>query len=45
VYREDVNRRVAAARANLEAATFEAEWAAGQAMTQEQAIAEALQDG
>jgi hypothetical protein len=39
-----VNKRVAAARAKLDAATFEAGWAAGQAMTQEQAIAEALQD-
>ncbi len=44
VYREDVNKRVAAARARLDAATFEAGWSAGQAMTQEQAIAEALQD-
>ncbi len=44
VYREDVNRRVAAARANLDAATFEAGWSAGQAMTQEQAITDALQD-
>jgi len=44
VYREDVNRRVAAARAHLDAATFEAGWTAGQAMTQEQAIVEALQD-
>jgi len=44
VYRDDVNRRVAAARANLDAATFEAGWAAGQVMTQEQAITDALQD-
>jgi predicted ATPase len=44
VYREDLNRRIAAARANLDVATFEAGWAAGQAMTQEQAITEALQD-
>jgi hypothetical protein len=43
-YRDDVNRRVAEARAHLDAATFEAGWAAGQAMTQEQAITEALQD-
>jgi hypothetical protein len=42
--REDVNRRAAAARANLDAATFEAGWAAGQAMTWEQAISFALQD-
>jgi predicted ATPase len=44
VYREDVSRRFAAARARLDAATFEAGWSAGQAMTQEQAITEALQD-
>jgi predicted ATPase len=43
-YLEDMNRRVAAARAQLDAATFEAGWTAGQAMTQEQAITEALQD-
>ena len=43
-YRDDVNRRVAEARANLNAATFEAGWAAGQAMTQEQAVTDALQD-
>jgi predicted ATPase len=44
LYREDVNKRVAAARANLDAATFEAGWAAGRVMTQEQAITDALQD-
>ena len=44
VYREDVNRHVAEARANLDAATFEAGWSAGQTMTEEQAITEALQD-
>lgn len=44
VYREDVNRHVAEARANLDAVTFEAGWSAGKAMTQEQAITEALQD-
>jgi predicted ATPase/predicted negative regulator of RcsB-dependent stress response len=43
-YREEVNRRSAAARARLDAATFEAGWTAGQAMTEEQAITEALQD-
>ena len=43
-YWEEVNRRIAAARAQLDAATFEVGWAAGQAMTQEQAITEALQD-
>jgi predicted ATPase len=44
LYREDVNRRSAAARAHLDAAAFEAGWSAGQAMTQEQAITLALQD-
>ena len=44
LYREEMNRRVAAARANLNAATFEAGWAAGWVMTQEQAITGALQD-
>ena len=43
-YREEVNSRIAAARAHLEAATFEVAWTAGQAMTEEQAITEALQD-
>jgi tetratricopeptide (TPR) repeat protein len=44
MYREDVNRRVAAARAHLDAATFKAGFNAGQAMTQEQAFTLALQD-
>jgi predicted ATPase len=44
MFHDEMNSRVAEARANLDAATFEAGWAAGQAMTQEQAIAEALQD-
>jgi len=43
-YREDLNRRVAESRANLDVATFKAGWAAGQAMTQEQAVTDALQD-
>ena len=43
-YREEVHRRSTAARAQLDAATFEAGWAAGQAMTEEQAITEALQE-
>jgi predicted ATPase len=43
-YREEVHRRSAAARTRLDAATFEAGWAAGQTMTEEQAITEALQD-
>jgi predicted ATPase len=44
MFRDDLKRRVAAARAHLDAATFEAGWAAGQTMTEEQAITEALQD-
>ncbi len=44
-YREDVTRRVAEARAHLEAAAFMAGWTAGQAMTLEQAVTDALQDG
>jgi predicted ATPase len=43
-YREQLHRRSTAARAHLDAATFEAGWAAGQAMTEEQAVTEALQD-
>jgi hypothetical protein len=43
-YREEMNRRSAAARAHVNAATFEAGWAAGQTMTEEQAMTEALQD-
>ena len=43
-YREEVHRRSAAARAQLDAATFEAGWTAGQAMTEEQAVTFALQD-
>jgi non-specific serine/threonine protein kinase len=43
-YLDDVNRRVATAREHLDAATFEAGWNAGQVMTEEQAIAVALQD-
>jgi predicted ATPase/transcriptional regulator with XRE-family HTH domain len=43
--RQDVNGRVAAARVKLDAATFEAGLCAGQAMIQEQAITDALQDG
>jgi predicted ATPase len=43
-YREEVHRRSTAARAHLDAATFEAGWTPGQAMTEEQAITEALQD-
>ena len=43
-YRDDLNSRSAAARARLDSATFEAGWRAGQAMTVEQAITEALQD-
>jgi predicted ATPase len=43
-YRQEVHRRSTAARAHLDAATFEAGWTAGQAMTEEQAITEALQE-
>jgi len=43
-YREEVNRWSAAARATLDAAPFAAGWAAGQVMTEEQAMTEALQD-
>jgi predicted ATPase len=43
-YREEVNSRVTAARAHLDEASFEVGWTAGQAMTEEQAIIEALQD-
>jgi predicted ATPase/class 3 adenylate cyclase len=41
--RADYERAVAAARAQLDAATFDAAWAAGRAMTPEQAIAYALE--
>jgi len=43
-YREEMHSRSAAARAHLDAATFEAGWTAGQAMTEEQAISFAIQD-
>jgi predicted ATPase len=43
-YRDDVNRRVAAARDHLDAAAFTTGWTAGQAMTAEQAVTDALQD-
>ncbi len=43
-YREELPRRSAAARAQLDAATFEAGWTAGQAMTEEQAVTLVLQD-
>jgi hypothetical protein len=42
--REDLNRRVAEVRAHLDATAFMTGWTAGQAMTQEQAITDALQD-
>ena len=44
IYRDDVNRRVAEALAHLDATAFMAGWTAGQAMTQEQAVTDALQD-
>src|SRR5262245_65430993 len=42
VSRADYERDVAAARAQLDEAAFAEEWAAGRALTLEQAIAEAL---
>jgi predicted ATPase len=44
IYRDDLNRRVAAARDHLDAAAFTTGWTAGQAMTQEQAVTDALED-
>jgi predicted ATPase len=44
-YRDDLNRRVAEARAHLDATAFTAGWTAGQAMTEEQAVTDTLQDG
>jgi len=43
-YRDDVNRRVAEARAHLDATAFTAGWTTGQAMTLEQAVTGSLQD-
>src|SRR5947209_2803784 len=43
-YREEVHRRSAQTRTRLDAATFEAGWAAGQTMTEEQAMTLALED-
>jgi predicted ATPase len=43
-YGEELHRRSDAARTHLAAATFEVGWAAGQTMTEEQAITLALQD-
>jgi tetratricopeptide (TPR) repeat protein len=42
-YRDDLNRRVAEARAHLDATAFTAGWTAGQTMTEEQAVTDALQ--
>jgi predicted ATPase len=42
--RDDLNGRVAGARAHLDATTFTTGWTAGQAMTEEQAVTDALQD-
>ncbi len=41
----DMDQDIAQARAHLDQAAFEAGWAAGQAMMQEQALSYALQDG
>jgi predicted ATPase len=43
-YRDDLNRRVAEAQAHLDATAFTAGWTAGQAITPEQAVTDALQD-
>jgi predicted ATPase len=43
-YREELNRRMADARAHLDATEFTAGWTAGQAMTREQAVTDAFQD-
>jgi hypothetical protein len=42
-YREELNRRMAEARAHLDATEFTAGWTAGQAMTGEQAVTDAFQ--
>jgi hypothetical protein len=42
--RDDLNRRVAEARAHLDATAFTDGWTVGQAMTEEQAVTDALQD-
>jgi predicted ATPase len=44
LYRDDLNRRVAEVRAHLDATAFTTGWTAGQAMTQEQAVTDALQE-
>jgi tetratricopeptide (TPR) repeat protein len=43
-YRDDLNRRVAEARAHLDATAFTTGWTVGQTMTQEQAVTDALQE-
>jgi predicted ATPase len=43
-YRDDLIRRVGQARAHLDATAFTAGWTAGQTMTQEQAVTDALQE-
>jgi hypothetical protein len=43
-YRDDVNRRIATVRDHLDAASFTTGWTAGQAMTAEQAVTDALQE-
>jgi predicted ATPase len=44
LFRDELNRRVAAARDHLDATAFTAGWTAGQAMTVEQAVTDALQE-
>src|SRR5207245_716856 len=43
-YRDDLNRRVAKARAHVDTTAFTAGWTAGKAMTEEQAVTDALQE-
>jgi predicted ATPase len=42
--RDDLNKRVAEARMHLDATAFTAGWTAGQAMTEKQAVTDALQE-
>ncbi len=44
LYRDDLDRRVTEARMHLDVTAFTTGWTAGQAMTEEQAVTDALQD-
>jgi len=44
ISRDDLNRRVAEARAHLDATAFTTGWTAGQTMTEEQAVSDTLQE-